>query len=202
LIAQSLNQIEGRPQQRDPRQLPRPGRFCHQRRTDCPSRFRRPGHCYGNASSEQLCRPPALAVARPFDGFAAGHGTAAAHSGRGDAASIDRRAGARLRAGADPSQEGSLLRRPAVCEPHPPRTRATPPQRGHLRRPVCHTPTTGAQFRFWSQEVRRHKADRSRLLWRRNFLRRHTRREHSTSLGPKPSLHFSIMSRLSISVHR
>ena len=118
LIAQSLNQIEKAygAEQFDPRQLPCARGLRHQRRAHRQARLGCAGHrdrdC-GDAT--QLCRSPAVALARPSDGVAAGDGAAAADARRGDAAAARRRIVAGLGPPADPRQEGALLRgSPAV----------------------------------------------------------------------------------------
>ena len=99
LIAQSLNQIEKAygAEQLDPRQLPCARRLRHQRRAHRQARLRRARHRDRIARDEQLCRAPALALARPSHGLAAGDRAAAADAGRGDAAAARRRDRAGLR---------------------------------------------------------------------------------------------------------
>ena len=138
LIAQSLNQIE---KAYGPNNAILDN--CHVRvafATNDERTARRVSDALGTATElrahEQLCRPPALAVARPPHGVAPGDRAAAVDARRGHAAAARRRAGPRLRHSADPGPEGPVLRGPAAREPHPCPTRADAPGAGHLRRPT------------------------------------------------------------------
>ena len=99
LIAQSLNQIEKAYGQNNSILD-----NCHvrvslrdQRRAHRQARVGCARHGDRDAGDEELCRPPAVALARPSDGLAPGDGAAAADARRGDAAPARRRAGAGLR---------------------------------------------------------------------------------------------------------
>ena len=65
-------------------------------------------------AQRNLCRTPAFALARPRHGFAAGDGASAPDARRGHATAACGRTGAGFRPGADPRQEGALLRRPPL----------------------------------------------------------------------------------------
>ena len=78
-----------RAEPRDPRQLPCARRLRDQRRAHGKARLRRARHGDRAARHEELCRAPAVALARASDGLAAGDGAAAADARRGHAAAAD-----------------------------------------------------------------------------------------------------------------
>ena len=80
---------------------------------------RRARHGDRDEGDEELCRQPALALARTSDGLAIGDGAPAAHAGRGHATPAYRRDRHGVWRPSDPREEGALLRGCAVAGAHP-----------------------------------------------------------------------------------
>src|SRR6266446_110978 len=123
-----------RTQQLHTRQLPCSRLRGHQRRAHGQAGLRCARHRHRAARHEELCRPPALAMARTSHDLAPGDSAAALDRRRGDATPAHRRDRAGLGLSPDPRQEGAVLRGQTAQDQSPSTTLVDHRQRGHLRR--------------------------------------------------------------------